>query len=237
MKLEDKNGKEIELSTILNYLTGTNENDESNSVIDFSLYKIDDKRSITDSAFYLVASDAIVTQISFIGPFVMLEVDFRNIGIPILQQVMNAINKFHKDINTDNVLMMSTITPMNRDATHLMTLANPLMCIRGYSEEGSGSTILQLVYSVDNIGFIINDIDYDKIDMEVDHEIRELESYEISNEAVTAAEETLEDNVNNEMKEMFHPEFGLRISEHHNDKKIRISGQASKIEKENSNQE
>lgn len=237
MKLEDKNGKEIELNTILNYLTGTNENDESNSVIDFSLYKIDDKRSITDSSFYLVASDAIVTQISFIGPFVMLEVDFRNIGIPILQQVMNAINKFHKDINADNVLMISTITPMDKDATHLMTLANPLMCVRGYSEEGSGSTILQLVYSVDNIGFIINDIDYDKIDMEVDHEIRELESYEISNEAVTAAEETLEDNVNNEMKEMFHPEFGLRISEHHNDKNIRISGPSSKIEKENSNQE
>ena len=59
----------------------------------------------------------------FMGPFVMMELDFRNVGIQILQQVMKVIHEFHTDINSDNLLLLSTITSLDEEATHIMSLS------------------------------------------------------------------------------------------------------------------
>lgn len=225
--ITDKNGKEVSVENILSYLTGTDMDDMAKSVIDFSLYKISEEKEVGDPEYYLIATDAIVTQISFIGPFTMLELDFRDIGVHLLEQVMGVINHFHSDINSDNVLMLSTITSLDKDATHIMSLANPLICVRGYSNEGGGTTILQLVYSTDNIGFTVNEVDYTTIDADVEREIQELEAMEVSKEAMEAAEEIMEDSTNDEMSQMFTPEFGLRDSSEKYTKEsdsIRVSG-------------
>lgn len=225
--ITDKNGKKIELKDILKYLVGTDELDEAKSVIDFSLYKIKEDKTLDDPTFYLVASETIVTQISFMGPFVMMELDFRNVGIQILQQVMNVVHEFHTDINSDNLLLLSTITSLDEEATHIMSLANPLTCIRGYSDKGEGTTLLQMIYSVDNVGFSTHDIDYSKIDADVDREIAELEAMEVTEEEVAAAQE-IYDNNNEAMKEMFTPEFGLRTPESkmkERTKDVRVSGE------------
>lgn len=46
--ITDKNGKKIELKDILKYLVGTDEFDEAKSVIDFSLYKIKEDKTLDD---------------------------------------------------------------------------------------------------------------------------------------------------------------------------------------------
>lgn len=229
--ITDKQGKVVSLEDILNNLTGTDDADDAKSVMDFALYPIDEKQELGDPQYYLIASEAIVTQISFVGPFAMVEVDFRNIGIQILNQVMQVINQFHSEVNMDNVLMLSTITPLDEHATHIISLANPLICVRGYSEEGNGSTILQLVYSVDNIGFMDNMVDYARVNAEIEKELHEVESYHVTDQNMEAAEE--ETNPEDaEMQQMFQPDFGLRDTNerYKQGSSIRVAGEkAEKI--------
>ena len=174
--ITDKDGKEMSLSEVLSFLVGTDDMDMAKSVIDFAVYTINEDKTVGDPQYYLVANEAIVTNISFMGPFTMLEIDFRNIGSEILNQVMNVINKFHTDINYDNLLMLSTITSLDKDATHIMSLANPLTCVRGFSSEGKSSTLVQMIFATDNVGFTVSDIDYTKIDADIEREIQELEA-------------------------------------------------------------
>ena len=206
--ITDKDGKEMSLAEVLSYLVGTDETDMAKSVIDFAVYTINEDKTVGDPQYYLVASEAIITNISFMGPFTMLEIDFRNVGIEILNQVMNVINKFHTDINHDSLLLLSTITSLENDATHIMSLANPLVCVRGFSEEGKSSTLVQMIFATDNVGFTVSDIDYAKIDADVEREIQELEATAVTKEAEEAAQEIYDEN-NEEMKDVFTPEFGL----------------------------
>ena len=210
--LKDKNGKDVSLKDVLGYLVGTDDMDMAKSVIDFSVYTINEDKTVGATQYYLVATEAIVTNVSFMGPFVMLELDFRNIGTAILKQVIEEINKFHTNLNYDNLILISTITSLDRNATHTMSLVNPIVCIRGYSEKGEGTTILQLIYSADNVGFSTYEIDYGKIDADIDRENQELESINMPSEELEAAPVELDEN-DEEMSEMFSPEFGFRTPE------------------------
>lgn len=224
--LKDKNGKEVSLKDAIDYLIGTDDLDMAKSVIDFSVYPVKEDKTVGEPQYYLAAAEAIVTQISFMGPFVMIEVDFRNVGTAILQQVMEVVNKFHSDINYDNLLLVSTITSLDKNATHLMSLVNPLVCVRGYSDTAEGTTILQMIYSADNVGFSTYDIDFDKMDADIDREYQELNAVEVTEEEVSAAQDTLDEN-NEEMKDMFTPEFGFRTPESKKkdmEENIKVSG-------------
>ena len=199
--ITDKDGKEMSLSEVLSFLVGTDDMDMAKSVIDFAVYTINEDKTVGDPQYYLVASEAIITNISFMGPFTMLEVDFRNVGVEILNQVMSVINKFHTDINHDSLLLLSTITSLEDDATHIMSLANPLVCVRGFSEEGKSSTLVQMIFATDNVGFTVSDIDYAKINADIEREIQELEATAVTKEAEEAAQE---------IYDVFTPEFGFR---------------------------
>lgn len=213
--IKDKEGNKVALKDILGHLIGTDADDMAKSVIDFSLYPVNEDKTIGDPQYYLVAAEAIVTQISFMGPFTMLELDFRNIGNDILQQVMGVINKFHSDINTDNIIMVSTITSLEKESKHIMSLANPLICVRGYSDKGEGTTILQLVYATDNIGFSAYEIDFAKIEADIERERREFESMQVTKEAISAAQEVIDESTdsNDAMQDMFRPDFGITTPE------------------------
>lgn len=211
--LKDKDGKEIPLKTIIDYLTGTDNDDMAKSVIDFSVYPVTEDKKVGDPTYYLVATEAIVTQISFMGPFTMIELDFRNIGVQTLQQVMSVINRFHSDINSDDLLMVSTITSLDHNATHVLSLMNPLVCVRGYSETGNGSTIMQLIYATENVVFSLFEIDYKQIDADIERQVRELESMQVTEEALAAAQEVVEDEYDDGIRDMFTPEFGFKTTE------------------------
>lgn len=211
--LTNKDGKEVSLNEVLNHLTGTDDDDMAKSVIDFAVYPVKEDKTIDEPIYYLIASEAIITQISFMGPFTMIELDFRNIGVSLLQQVMNVVNKFHSDINSDDLLMLSTITSLDQDATHILSLANPLICVRGYSEKGNGSTIMQFIYATENIVFSLYEIDHKLINADIDRQIRELESMQVTEEALAAAQEIVNDDYNDSLKEMFTPEFGFKTPE------------------------
>ena len=198
--LKDKNGKDVSLKEVLGHLIGTDDMDMAKSVIDFSIYAINEDKTVGDPQYY------------FMGPFVMLELDFRNIGVEILKQVMEEVNRFHTDINYDNLILLSSITSLDKDATHLMSLVNPLVCVRGYSEEGEGTTILQLIYSADNVGFSTYEINLDEIDADIEREIKELETINVTQEEIAAAQFDIDEN-NEEMSEMFMPNFGLKTPE------------------------
>lgn len=213
--IKDKEGNKVALQDILGHLIGTDADDMAKSVIDFSLYPVNEDKTVGDPQYYLVAAEVIVTQISFMGPFTMLELDFRNIGNSILQQVMGVINKFHSDINADNVIMVSTITSLEKESKHIMSLANPLICVRGYSDKGEGTTILQLVYATDNIGFSAYEIDFAKIEADIERERKEFESMQVTKEAISAAQEVIDDSTvsNDAMKDMFRPDFEITTPE------------------------
>lgn len=206
--IQDKEGNEVSLEQMLWYLTGTDENDDARSVMDFAVYKLNDDNTLGDPTYYLVATEAIVTQVSFMGPFTMVEVDFRNIGVNILNQVMAVIDRFHSDINTEKVVMVSTITSLDEKASHIMSAMNPIVCIRGYSQEGEGSTLMQLIYATDNVGFSFNKIDFVEIQAELDREFYEQESMLITQEAEAAGYDGVSEN-DAEMQDMFNPEFGM----------------------------
>lgn len=211
--LTNKDGKEVPLNEILGHLTGTDDDDMAKSVIDFAVYPVKEDKTLGEPLYYLVASEAIITQISFMGPFTMVELDFRNVGVSLLQQTMNVVNKFHSDINSDDVLMLSTITSLDQDATHVLSLVNPLVCVRGYSEKGNASTIMQFIYATENIVFSLCEIDYKVINADIDRQLRELESMQVTEEALAAAQEIVDDGYNDKLKEMFTPEFGFKTPE------------------------
>ena len=200
-----------DLKEVIAPLTGTDDDDMAKSVIDFGLYDINEDKTLGDAQFYMVASEVIITSIAFIGPFTMMELDFRNVGYGMLQQIMGVISRFHENINSSAIMLLSTITSLEHDAKYVLSLANPLTCVRGYSDEGEGTTILQLIYATDNIAFTEYEIDFDKVDADIEREVRELEAMSVTSEEVAAAQETIDEIENNEeMKEMFKPEFGFR---------------------------
>ena len=107
-----------------------------------------------------------------------------------------------------------------------MSLVNPLVCVRGYSDTAEGTTILQMIYSADNVGFSTYDIDFDKMDADIEREYQELNAVEVTEEEVSAAQDTLDEN-NEEMKDMFTPEFGFRTPESKKkdmEENIKVSG-------------
>jgi len=58
--ITDKNGKEVKLNDILDFLVGTDDDDMAKSVIDFGLYPINEDKTIGAPYKYLVAVEAIV---------------------------------------------------------------------------------------------------------------------------------------------------------------------------------
>ena len=206
--IKDKNGKEVTIKNILQYLVGTDDSNDAISIIDFGLYNINEDKKIDKPSYYMVAVNAIITQISFLGPFTMVEVDFRNTGLQLLKETLLTINRFHNSVNSEDVMMLSTITSLDKNATHILSLANPLKAVRGYSEEGHESSILQMIYASENVGFSVSNIDYEKIQSEIDREVMEIESAMVSKEAVSAAQETIDEIEESDMQKMFKPNFG-----------------------------
>lgn len=222
--ITDKNGENVSLQGILDYLVGTDRLDQAKSVMDFTLYPVKDDKTFGDPIYHLVASQAIVTQVSFMGPFTMVEVDFRDIGIQLLQQAVAVIGRYHREINNNPVAMVSTVTSLDQNATHILVLTNPLSCVRGFSEEGQGSTLMQLIYSTDNVGFTICNVNYSEIEAEIDREITELESANVTDEVIAAAGE--DEDKESEMQQIFKPDFAPDFSEDDEMKKetVRVSG-------------
>lgn len=208
--ITDKNGKEVKLNDILDFLVGTDADDMAKSVIDFGLYPINDDKSVGNPYKYLVAVEAIVTQVSFLGTFTMMELDFRNSDANLINQVMSIIDQFHSSINGENLLMLSSITSLDKNATHILSLMNPLICVRGYSEDGKSSTLLQVVYATENVGFSLFEVDFAKVEADIEREMNELVAAQVTAESMEAAEEVVDDSNNEMMKEMFTPDFGLR---------------------------
>lgn len=183
------------------------------SVIDFGLYPINEDKTIGAPYKYLVAVEAIVTYVSFMGPFTMMELDFRNADVLLINQVMKIVEQFHSDINGENLLMLSSITSLDRNASHILSLMNPLVCVRGYSESGKGSTLLQMIYATENVGFSPFEVDFAKVEADIEREMNELVAAQVTAESMEAADEEIDDSNNEMMKEMFTPDFGLRTED------------------------
>ena len=183
--ITDKNGKEVKLNDILDFLVGTDDDDMAKSVIDFGLYPINEDKTIGAPYKYLVAVEAIVTYVSFMGPFTMLELDFRNADVLLINQVMKIVEQFHSDINGENLLMLSSITSLDR---------------RGYSESGKGSTLLQMIYATENVGFSPFEVDFAKVEADIEREMNELVAAQVTAESMEAADEEIDDSNNEMMK-------------------------------------
>ena len=199
--ITDKNGKEVKLNDILDFLVGTDDDDMAKSVIDFGLYPINEDKTIGAPYKYLVAVEAIV------------ELDFRNADVLLINQVMKIVEQFHSDINGENLLMLSSITSLDRNASHILSLMNPLVCVRGYSESGKGSTLLQMIYATENVGFSPFEVDFAKVEADIEREMNELVAAQVTAESMEAADEEIDDSNNEMMKEMFTPDFGLRTED------------------------
>lgn len=134
-------------------------------------------------------------------------------SMKLVQSYIDASNgKIKRGVIEDGFFaasMAMLVTSLDKDATHIMSLANPLTCVRGFSSEGKSSTLVQMIFATDNVGFTVSDIDYTKIDADIEREIQELEATSVTKEAEEAAQEIYDEN-NEEMKNVFTPEFGFR---------------------------
>lgn len=219
----DKNGNEITIKDILQHLVGTDELDMAKSVIDFGLYDVKEDKTLGEMHYYLVAAEAIVSGISFMGPFTMLEIDFRNVGIGIMKEVMDIVKKFHQEINDKELILLSSITSLEEDAKYVLSLINPLTCVRGFVSETEGTTLMQLIYSTENIAFTEYEVDFEQIRAELGREAAELERIQVTEEEIAEEQEKIDELG---MNEMFKPEFGIRDvqEKYQTEEGTRISG-------------
>lgn len=212
---KNKNGEKITLGQVLGMLKGRDEDGDAASVMDFGIYDVLSDKNIGDAHFYMVATEAVIEKISFVGPFTMVELDFKDAGLDVLRHVMRAVADFHNYSEEPERILLSTVVSLNPDATYSISFANPLICVRGFKEETEAATTLQLVYATDNVVFAECEVDMDTIQAEIDRETAEMARRFVNDEAVEEEAEVLE--VIEEMSygnegEMFVPDFAVRTS-------------------------
>ena len=212
---KNKKGEDITLGQVLGMLKGRDKDGDAASVMDFGVYDVLGDKNVGDAHFYMVATEAVIEKISFVGPFTMVEIDFKDAGLDVLRHVMRVVSDFHNYTEEPERILLSTVVSLNPDATYSISFANPLICVRGFKEETESATTLQLVYATDNVVFAECEVDLDTIQAEIDRETAEMAREFVNNDEVEEEKEILKIiegmSYSNE-GEMFVPDFAVQTS-------------------------
>lgn len=166
---EETNQDDITLEEILDGITGMNEKGEPAAYLEAGLLQMVNEgiREKYHYQFY----NARINLISFIGHYVMLEIDFIKQDIWI-QKFEDMIREFHEIRDKTGYFMQ--IVAMNRElnSQYHVCFMNPLIWSRGYSKESGADTTIQLVFDVETANVVEHNFNIRTITDEV---IREME--------------------------------------------------------------
>lgn len=223
---KNKNGEELSLEQLLNMFKGRDRDGDAASVIDFGVYDVQEDKQIGESHFYMVATEAVVEKISFLGPFTMVELDFKDPGMAMLRQVLKVISEFHDYAEPKERIMLSTIASLDPECCYTLSLANPISCVRGFSDETTAATIIQLIYATDNVVFAESEVDIDMISAEIEREQAEILRQAMTDARIQEEQDIIDEIMGGVEDEMFTPDFSVRSTEEKftKDSDVRISG-------------
>lgn len=180
--------REISIEELVDALSGEDKDGDPKSVVECSLYNVElaedgtlDK--IDEITSFTAAPGIFVNNISFTGPFVMVELDFQHEQNIWLRRIMEVLDKFHSHPDKENMLFAMTIANIQCEVDYYLSLSNPVAYLKGLSKDNR-PVIVQLLFATDFVNVAAYDVDIEEIKAEALREIEGDEKDELENEAM-----------------------------------------------------
>ena len=180
--------REISIEELVDALSGEDKDGDPKSVVECSLYNVELAKDgtlekIDEVTSFTAAPGIIVNNISFTGPFVMIELDFQHEQNIWLRRIMEVLDKFHSHPDKGNMLFTMTIANVQCEVDYYLSLSNPVAYLKGLSKDNR-PVIVQLLFATDFVNVAAYDVDFEEIKAEALREIEGDEKDEIENEAM-----------------------------------------------------
>lgn len=200
------------IENITQMFVGTDDDDYPVGVMDFGVYELTENGDIGKQEYYIAATDTIISRIQFYGPLTTIELDFRDSGVGLLRQIAKKIDEVQAEKR--NLIILSQIASILPESEYVMSLLNPVSCVRGCTAEGQPSPILQLIYNTADIQFHKVEYDIATLQAEANREASEMFRQDISDEDIEEAQAIIDEQedekaADEEMSEAFSPTFGM----------------------------
>lgn len=180
--------REISIEELVDALSGEDKDGDPKSVVECSLYNVELAEDgilekIDEVTSFTAAPGIIVNNISFTGPFVMVELDFQHEQNIWLRRIIEILNEFHSHPDKGNMLFTMTISNIQCEVNYYLSLSNPAAYLKGLSTDNR-PVIVQLLFATDFVNVAEYDIDLEEIKAEALREIEGDEKAEIEDEAM-----------------------------------------------------
>lgn len=180
--------REISIEELVDALSGEDKDGDPKSVVECSIYNVDlaedgTLEKIDEVTSFTAAPGIFVNNISFTGPFVMIELNFQHEQNIWLRRIMEVLDKFHSLPDKGNMLFTMTIANVQCEVDYYLSLSNPVAYLKGLSKDNR-PVIVQLLFATDFVNVATYDVDIEEIKAEALREIEGDEKDEIENEAM-----------------------------------------------------
>lgn len=180
--------REISIEELVDALSGEDKDGDPKSVVECSLYNVElaedgTLKKIDEVTSFTAAPGIIVNNISFTGPFVMVELDFQHEQNIWLRRIIEILDEFHSHPDKGNMLITMTISNIQCEVDYYLSLSNPAAYLKGLSKDNR-PVIVQLLFATDFVNVAEYDVDLEEIKAEALREIEGDEKAEIEDEAM-----------------------------------------------------
>lgn len=180
--------REISIEELVDALSGEDKDGDPKSVVECSLYNVElaadgTLEKIDEVTSFTAAPGIIVNNISFTGPFVMVELDFQHEQNIWLRRIIEILDEFHSHPDKGNMLFTMTISNILCEVDYYLSLSNPAAYLKGLSKDNR-PVIVQLLFATDFVNVAEYDVDLEEIKAEALREIEGDEKAEIEDEAM-----------------------------------------------------
>lgn len=180
--------REISIEELVDALSGEDKDGDPKSVVECSLYNVElaedgTLEKIDEVTSFTAAPGIIVNNISFTGPFVMVELDFQHEQNIWLRRIIEILDEFHSHPDKGNMLFTMTISNIQCEVDYYLSLSNPAAYLKGLSKDNR-PVIVQLLFATDFVNVAEYDVDLEEIKAEALREIEGDEKAEIEDEAM-----------------------------------------------------
>ena len=180
--------REISIEELVDALSGEDKDGDPKSVVECSLYNVElaedgTLEKIDEVTSFTAAPGIFVDNISFTGPFVMVQLDFQYEQNIWLRRIIEILDEFHFHPDKGNMSFTMTIANIQCEVDYYLSLSNPVAYLKGLSKDNR-PVIVQLLFATDFVNVAAYDIDFEEIKAEALREIEGDEKDEIENEAM-----------------------------------------------------
>lgn len=180
--------REISIEELVDALSGEDKDGDPKSVVECSLYNVElaedgTLEKIDEVTSFTAVPGIIVNNISFTGPFVMVELDFQHEQNIWLRRIIEILDEFHSHPDKGNMIFTMTISNIQCEIDYYLSLSNPAAYLKGLSKDNR-PVIVQLLFATDFVNVAEYDVDLEEIKAEALREIEGDEKAEIEDEAM-----------------------------------------------------